>query len=207
MPRPVLITAGATRNRVDAMRCITAFSSGRTGVQLAQALAARRAVHLLGSPEALLRAGAAVEGEVYEGTRDLMGRMERWVKANPRGVVVHAAAVGDYEAPPVEGKIASGAEELVLRLRPTPKILDHIRGWDPGVFLVSFKAAGPDTSPERLVEICAAQRQRSASDLVFGNVLGQLDSTATLVDAQGAARYADRDQALAALVERVLAAG
>lgn len=203
MPRPVLITAGATRNRLDAMRCITAFSSGRTGVELAQALAPHAPVHLLGSPEALLRAGPGLDGEEYEGTRDLMARVERWVHAHPGGVVLHAAAVGDYEAEPLAGKIASGAEELVLRLRPTPKILDHIRAWDPGVFLVSFKAAGPETSPAQLIALCQAQRARSGSDLVFGNVLGQLGTTAVLVDANGAQAFAERGAAVAALVGRV----
>lgn len=204
MPRPVLLSAGATRNRIDAMRCITAFSSGRTGVQLAQALGAP--LHLLGSPEALLRAGPGVDREEYEGTRDLMARMERWVKANPGGVVIHAAAVGDYEAEAQPGKISSNAPELVLRLTPTPKILDHIRGWDPGVFLISFKAAGPETSPERLVEICRAQLRRTSSDLVFGNVLGQLGSSAVLVDEHTQRFFPQRDDAVAALVAAVEAA-
>ena len=100
MPRPVLVTCGATRNPLDAIRFISAFSTGRTGGAIAQALADRgHPVHVLGSAEALLRlTDPALTREEYRSTRDLMARMEAWVRANPGGIVVHSAAVGDYEA-------------------------------------------------------------------------------------------------------------
>ena len=50
----ILITAGATRNPIDSMRCITANASGRTGVGIAERLA-EYDVTLFGSPIACLR--------------------------------------------------------------------------------------------------------------------------------------------------------
>lgn len=203
--RPVLVTAGATRNPVDAIRYLSAHASGRTGVAIAGALAEDGGVvHLLGSPEAALRGAALPSTEVYDSTRDLMARMRRWLEAHPRGVVVHSAAVGDYEAAPTAAKLASGADELVLRLTPTPKILDQLKGWAPDCRVVSFKAASPETSPDGLVEIAQRQRARTGSDLVFANVIGKLDRSVVLVDDAPQA-FARRADAVAALIDRVRA--
>lgn len=201
---PVLITAGATRNPIDAMRFISARSSGHTGAVLARTLAKRTRVTLLGSPEAVLRAGDVVETQTYGDTRDLMRRMRVWVTDNPGGAVVHASAVGDYElADAHAGKLPSGQDELLLRLRPTPKIADQIKHWDPSTLLVTFKAAGPETTLEQLVTLCRDQLQRTRSDLVFGNVIGQLGSTSTLVDAAGSEAFDRRDAAIHALAARL----
>jgi phosphopantothenoylcysteine decarboxylase/phosphopantothenate--cysteine ligase len=203
--RRVLITAGATRNPIDAMRYISAFSSGTTGVWLGRELrAAGLTVLLLGSAEARLRA-PELPGEEFTSTRDLLARMERLVLAHPGAVVVHAAAVGDYEAATAGGKIASGQPELTLRLTPTPKIVDLLKRWDPTIFLVSFKAAPPETGPEDLRRIADAQRQRTSSDLVFANVLGSIHTGVQLVDAQGARRWSERGPALEALRDAILA--
>lgn len=201
--RPVLITAGATRNPIDAMRYISAFSTGATGVWLGRELT-RRGIPttVLGSAEALLRA-PELAGEEFTSTRDLMARMERWTGAHPGGVVVHAAAVGDYEARTLAGKISSGMSELVLQLTPTPKIVDHLKVWDPALHLISFKAAPPETSDEALEAIARRQLERTGSALVFANVLGRLGSGVQLVRQEGATRYAGREDALLALLEHV----
>lgn len=196
----VLVTAGATRNPIDAMRHISANSSGRTGVGLAQAWrTAGHDVHLLGSPEAVLRA-SSLSAEVFGSTRDLMRRMEAWVRAHPDGAVVHAAAVGDYEVADAEGgKIPSGKDEVVLSLSPTPKIADAVRGWGHLGALVTFKAAGPGTSADDLVRLASKQRSRTGSDLVFANVLGRIGTDVALV-AEDVRWFADRSDALQALI-------
>ncbi|HND34813.1 MAG TPA: phosphopantothenoylcysteine decarboxylase, partial [Myxococcota bacterium] len=176
--KPILLTAGATRNRVDAIRYLSAFASGGTALSLVDALG-DGPVHLLGSAEALLRARLAVaerrlaglpdwklELEEYGGTRDLQDRMRRWLQAHPRGVVVHSAAVGDYEAAPNPSKIPSGQAEILIRLTPAPKILDQLRGWAPDCRIVSFKAGAPGLSPSQLTDIARAQLRRTTSDLV-----------------------------------------
>ncbi len=202
--RAVLLTAGATRNPIDAMRYISAFSTGTTGVWLARALVeAGRRVHLLGSAEALLRA-PELSGEEFTSTRDLMARMQRWTTENPGGVVVHAAAVGDYEAQTLAGKLSSGMPELTLRLTPTPKIVDHLKGWDPTLRLVSFKAAPPETDDEALLGIARRQLTRTGSELVFANVLGRLGSGVMLVYADREERLARRQEGLDALLAAIL---
>ena len=201
--RPLLVTAGATRNPIDAIRYLSAHASGRTGVGLAVALSPLTSPLLLGSAEACLRAPQGLPTEEYTSTRDLEARMRHWVLENPDGIVVHSAAVGDYEAEAIEGKIPSGQGELTLRLRPAPKILDQIRGWSPGIFLVSFKAAPPGTSLEELARIAGAQRVRTGSDLVFANAIGRLSAGLLLVEETGAQAFESREAAVAALRGRL----
>ena len=195
-----LITAGATCNPIDAIRFLSASSTGRTGAGIARALVRRGIpVHLLGSVEALLRA-PDLPGEEYGSTRDLMERMERAVRSSPGAAVVHAAAVGDYEAEPFCGKIPSGSASLTLTLRPAPKIADHLRGWGLVGPYVTFKAAPPGTTLEGLEAIARSQRTRTACDLVFANVLGHLGQDVLLVG-EASRRFALRDEAVAALVD------
>ena len=211
--RPVLLTAGATRNRVDAIRYLSAHATGRTGVDLAGKLAAAgRQVHLLGSEEACLRAmllqaaspAPTLTLETFEGTRDLMARMERALRAAPHSVLLHSAAVGDYEMENAEaGKIPSGRDRVTLALVPAPKNVDQVRGWAPDCFLVSFKAGSPDWSEDRLEAVARAQLERTASDVVFANRIGALGTSCMLLDARGTARFTARAEALAALVERL----
>lgn len=200
----ILVTAGATRNPVDAIRYLSAGSSGRTGIAIAAALAACGASpRLFGSEEAVLRArldAPHLPAEVYGSTRDLMARMERWIRNNPQGAVVHAAAVGDYElASPEASKIPSGQAELVLRLSRAPKIADRVRDFGLTGPYVTFKAAAPETDDDALVAIAAAQRARTGCDRVFANVLGRLHARVALVG-DDVAWYAARADAIDALV-------
>ena len=93
---PILITAGATRNPIDAVRYISANSSGRTGVYLANAFRNKGChVDLLGSPEACLRMDEGTHCVEYGSTYDLEQKIKNWVIQHPHGAVLHAAAVGD----------------------------------------------------------------------------------------------------------------
>lgn len=207
MSRPVLITAGATRNPLDSIRYLSAASSGRTGIAIAEALAPGQEVTLLGSAEVCLRAPTHLRTEEYTSTRDLLRRMEERIRAAPRAVVVHACAVGDYEAIPQEGpptKIPSGQAELVLRLRPTPKIVDQLRRFSEDIRLVSFKAAAPETTDDQLLEIAARQRDRTQSDRVFANVIGRLQQRILLLGDE-ARWFEHRADAVQALIDDIQA--
>ena len=202
--RDVLITAGATRNPIDSIRYLSANSSGTTGVSLAEKLAAQGAnVNLLGSPLALSIGNQNFNVREFTSTRNLEKQMQEWVETHPGGLILHAAAVGDYEAETFHGKISSGASELLLHLKPAPKILDQIRKWDPFCFLTSFKAAPPGTNIATLEAITEAQRQRTCSDLVFGNVLGALNQNVTITDAQKTHLFDTREEGLHALYLRL----
>lgn len=211
MPRPVLLTAGATRNPVDAIRYLSAHATGRTGVDLAARLRGTHDVTLLGSAEACLRARlsglAEARLEEFMGTRDLMARVEAHLRARPDSVLIHSAAVGDYEMEaPRADKIPSGADGIELRLVRAPKIVDRVREWAPGCFLVSFKAAPPSTDHDALERIARAQLARTGSDLVFANALGAIERDVLLVGRDGTRAFARREDAVSALLDAVRAA-
>lgn len=196
----VLITAGATRNPLDAIRYLSAHASGSTGVFIARAWRdAGLAPHLLGSGEARLR-DPDLPGDEFFGTRDLMARMEAWIVAHPRGAVVHSAAVGDYElAEPATTKTPSGMASWTITLVPAPKIADRVRGWGLTGPFVTFKAAPPGTTDADLVGIAERQRARVGCDLVFANVLGRTGTGVWLVGDENR-RYERRKDAIDALV-------
>ena len=200
MPR-CLITAGATRNPIDAIRYLSAHASGRTGASIAHHLHTQGLpVHLLGSAEAVLRLqDPFIPREEYDSTRDLLQRLRAHVAAHPSTGVVHSAAVGDYEAAPSADKIPSGRASLTLTLQPTPKILDALRGWGLTGPLVSFKAAAPGTSHEALVSIARAQLRRTGSDRVFANVIGRTRSDVFFVSETTAECFTSRSEGISAL--------
>ncbi len=205
MDRPVLITAGATRNPIDSMRSITANSSGATGVGLSQRLQHNgRTSTLMGSNVALLHPDCPPQRIEFTSTRDLLAKMKSWTLQHPSGVIVHAAAVGDFEVRKTNlGKISSGSA-LTLDLQPTPKIVDHIKMWAPDVRLVSFKAAAPKTAPTDLERIAHKQLQRTQSDLVFANVLGKIEEDVLLLSNDGSQWFQKRQDGLEALIESIL---
>ena len=202
----ILITAGATRNPIDAMRYISANSSGQTGVWIAEQLHRHHSVHLMGSPEALLRCRIDCNRIGFGSTHDLMQKMRDWSESHADGLVIHAAAVGDYcvEHAPTASKLPSGQDTLSLQLVPTPKIIDHILAWAPRTTLISFKAAAPNTDRAALERIASAQRDRTGSLLVFANVIGALHHHNLIVGPNGAEWFDSRPLAMASLVSFVL---
>ena len=81
--KPVLITAGATRNPIDSMRYISAHATGKTGATIASSLMHKTKVFALCSPVAEHNMPASVETAVFESTDDLMGKMKFWVEQHP----------------------------------------------------------------------------------------------------------------------------
>ena len=196
--RSVLITAGATRNPIDSMRYISANATGRTGAMIATELQGNASVTALVSPTAWPKFDSNCQRETYGSTDDLCARMRSWVEANPCGLVVHAAAVGDYAVEDVdpEVKLPSGQETLCITLRPTVKILDCLRTWSPTLTIVSFKAAPPGTTQQHLIDIACQQRARTDSDIVFANVIGNIDGEVTIVDRNEARTFSNRVEGL-----------
>ena len=94
---------------------------------------------------------------------------------------------------------------MTIGLQAAPKIIDHLKQWAPESKLVGFKAAGPGTSAEELVAECRTLGYRCRANWIFGNVLGELDRTATLVDRFGAETFSDREAAFQVLVAHVMA--
>ncbi len=146
----VLVTAGATREPIDAVRFISNVSSGATGAAIAEFLAtAGHEVTLLHGEGSLRSAATGVTCGAFGSTEQLGARLESALCHGGFDAVVHAAAVADYRpAAAHDGKLSSYADELSLRLVPTPKLLPKLKAWSPTPLRVlGFKlTAGADAA-------------------------------------------------------------
>jgi len=161
----VLITAGATRERLDPVRFLTNDSSGKMGFALAEAARDRGAEVVLvkGSTTAALPQGLRVI-EV-ESTGDLLETMER--EAPENDIVIQAAAPADYKpAERADRKIKKqNGEELVIRLTETPDVAKAVGAKKKaGQTLVGFAA-----ETDQLLEHAGEKLRRKNLDLIVAN--------------------------------------
>ncbi len=182
----IVVSAGGTREPIDAVRVIANRSSGKQGYAIAAEAAMRGArVSLVSTVELPLPRG--VELHPVETAAQMQAALESL--APTADVVVMAAAVADFR--PVQaasGKIKKdrGIPEVVLE--PTPDILAGLGARKPaGQVLVGFAAETDD-----LVANAVSKLQRKHLDLVVANDVSapgvgfQHDTNAvTLVRADG----------------------
>ena len=139
--KKVLVTAGATRERLDPVRFITNDSSGKMGFAIAEAALDRGAevTVIRGSVTAETPAGIRVIP--VESARDLYDAMMK--EAPGQDVIIQAAAVSDYRpAEQKDRKIKkTGSKNLTIELTENPdvaKAVGEIK--KPGQTLVGFAA-------------------------------------------------------------------
>ncbi len=109
-----------------------------------------------------------------EGTvSDYAATLRRILGAQPIDAAVLAMAVSDFEPEPVAGKVSSDADSLVVRCRPTPKVIRSVRDWAPSVYLVGFKLLSGATR-EELIRRAEAACRINRADLTVANDLQTL---------------------------------
>jgi phosphopantothenoylcysteine decarboxylase/phosphopantothenate--cysteine ligase len=144
--RTVLVTAGGTREPLDAVRFVGNRSSGRMGVALAEEARRRGAQVTLLAANLAVAAPAGVD--VVE--TPTAAAMARETKARPGAdVVLMAAAVADYAPEPLAGKRPKSGEPWELRLEPTEDILAALGASANGTVLVGFGAEAGEAGLER----------------------------------------------------------
>ncbi len=136
--RQVLVTAGPTREHVDAVRVLTNPSSGKMGFAVAARAFARGAHVTLVTGPTCLPTPVGVRVERIETTAELDAAVRGLVPE--ADVLVMAAAPADYR--PVEratGKRPRAAGNLTLSLTPTPDVLASTAEYrKPGAVVVGF---------------------------------------------------------------------
>jgi phosphopantothenoylcysteine decarboxylase/phosphopantothenate--cysteine ligase len=163
----VLVTAGGTRERIDAVRVISNRSSGKQGYAVAAEAAARGArVTLVTTVDRPVPPGVAEVVRV-----DSAADMEAAVV--PRGpeqdVIVMAAAVADFRpAKPADRKLKKHEGPPVIELEPTHDFLvDLGRAKPAGQVLVGFAAETDD-----VLENARGKLVRKGLDLIVANDVG-----------------------------------
>jgi len=136
----VLVTAGGTREPLDAVRFLGNRSTGKMGFALAEEAARRGAEVVLVSGPTWLEPPAGVTFIPVETAREMLEAV--LAEAADAGVVIKAAAVADFAPVRVcEGKLKKERAELLLELKRNPDILAELgRRKRPGQILVGFAA-------------------------------------------------------------------
>lgn len=166
----VLVSAGGTREPLDAVRYLGNRSSGRMGVALAEE--ARRR----GAEVTLLAANLAVPvpSGVTVVETPTAADLEREALARvDADVVVMAAAVADYRAQaPLETKRPKDGAPWALELEPTPDVLSAIGARrTAGQVVVGFAAEGGAEGVER----ARRKREAKSADLFVFNDVSRSD--------------------------------
>lgn len=138
--KEILITAGPTYERIDPVRFIGNYSSGKMGYALAEEAAARGAsVTLVSGPVNITASHPAIKVVKVESARQMLEACQQaWPKAD---VGILCAAVADFApATAAESKIKrEGHEPPVLRLVANPDIAATLGAEKrPGQLLVGF---------------------------------------------------------------------
>lgn len=175
----VLVITGSTKEQIDDVRCITNFSSGVTGIEIA--LEARRR-------------GAAVEvwaGEgvcvpeflecVRFGSVENVAKMAAKARAD---IIIVPAAISDFTVDKKKGKIPS-SESTTLKLKPAKKIIGVLRKNNKGK-IIGFKAE-VGISESALEKSARGRMKEYGLDLIVANLLENVgaDKTKALMLAPG----------------------
>ncbi len=168
--RSLLVSAGGTREPLDAVRYVGNRSSGRMGVALAEEARAR------GADVTLLAANLAVPAPAGVTVVETPTAADLEREALARGgsdVIVMAAAVADYTpSQPVRGKRPKDAEPWTVALEPTADVLAALgSARRPGQVLVGFAAEGGENGLDR----AKAKRVAKKADLVVYNDVSRGD--------------------------------
>jgi phosphopantothenoylcysteine decarboxylase/phosphopantothenate--cysteine ligase len=198
--RCVVVTAGPTREYLDAVRVLTNPSSGRMGYAVAEAAFARGARVVLVSGPTTLPPPVGVELRRVESTEDLLSAV---AKLLPQAdVLVMAAAPADFRpGTPADTKQPRADGPLELTLQPTPDVLERtIAARRRSAVIVGFAlecANGLDRAREKLA--------RKQLDLIVLNHFGEPDAGFEVDTNRVTLVMADRAEALGLLPKRAVA--
>jgi len=206
--KTVLISAGGTREPLDAVRYVGNRSSGRMGVALAAEARRRGAEVTLLAANLTVPAPAGVEVVETPTAEDL--EREALSRAPEADVVVMAAAVADYR--PAEALAAKRPKDTAtwtLELEPTTDVLSALgERRREGQLLVGFAAETGDAGLDRAREKLA----RKGADLFVLNDVSRpdigfdaSDNEVTLVAASGerSVAKAPKEEVAAAILDEV----
>jgi phosphopantothenate-cysteine ligase len=215
-----LVTAGAASERIDGVRSITNFATGRLGSLIAESLSAQRGTqavfYVCGRPS--VRPGGAANVRVFEveGVTSLEERVRVILRENKIDAIVHSMAVSDYQVDRVldgngrrietAGKIGSSERELHIILKPAKKIIGLFHELSPDSLLAGFKLLS-NASEEALTEAAYALLEKHHCVCVLANDLSGISGShhaAFLIDAHKNKTYFNTKEQIAAGICRFI---
>ena len=193
----VLITAGPTYEKIDPVRFIGNYSSGKMGFALAEECARRGAeVELVSGPVSLQIHHPSVHRTNVESAEEMFhAATERFTQAD---IAILCAAVADFTPTQVAGtKIKREGEELVLHLSPTHDIAQCLGKMKrDGQIMIGFALETNDEEAHAKDKL-----KRKNLDFIVMNSLQDKGAgfrhdtnKVTIIDAQGKTEYPLKDK-------------
>lgn len=198
--KKIVITAGGTSEKIDNVRKITNSSTGKLGMIIVNQFLKKMddiKIYYVCSKNALKPIDKRVEIIEIDGTIELKEKVEDLLINNSIDYFIHSMAVSDYTTDYVTclnrikeslinnsnidealsnievisgNKISSYEDNLVIVLKPTPKIISIIKDISPSTYLVGFKLLD-GVSKDELIEVAKKLRDKNKCDLVIANDL------------------------------------
>lgn len=170
----VLITVGPTLEYIDPVRIITNKSSGKMGVAIAEEALARGAevTMVYGPGSAKPPADAKVVS--VETTKEMHDAVVDELRRDNYDILIATAAAADW-APEkqFDYKVPTrNNPELSVTLKPTPKIIEAVRGASPKTLLVAFRAEH-GLSDKDLIESAYQRLKAVGAEIIAANDVGR----------------------------------
>jgi phosphopantothenoylcysteine decarboxylase/phosphopantothenate--cysteine ligase len=181
----VLITSGATRERVDQVRFITNMSTGKTGAHIADQFArAGWQVTYLHGESALLPQSAAIHSVSFSDYESLAQLLRLSLSEINYQVIIQCAAVSDYTIADVQSETGSlltsggklkSEQNLVLHLKATSKLILNLKEWArlKNPVVIGFKLTDTQDPKEQKAAV-SRLLERAEVDVVVWNNLDQV---------------------------------
>ena len=190
--RNIIITAGGTSEKIDEVRVISNFSSGRLGLAIAQTFldsetADIEKIYYLCDRNINAPSDDRVEVVRVLGVQGLLEALGNLLTTKKIDAVIHAMAVSDYTVKqvttleairagkendpagnPAGGKISSELDDLVIVLKKTPKVIGEIKKLQEDTILVGFKLL-TGVKTDVLIDTAYKLLQKNHCSLVLAN--------------------------------------
>lgn len=167
----VLVTAGPTLEYIDPIRIITNKSSGKMGVALAIEVLRRGAEVTLIYGRGIVPPPQGAKVIDVETTEEMHDVVISELRVEEYDMLISASAVEDFiPETKHDRKLSSRVDELNIKLKPLPKIIEKARESSPKIFLVAFKAEY-GLSEEELADKAFELLKTLKADIVVANDL------------------------------------
>jgi phosphopantothenoylcysteine decarboxylase/phosphopantothenate--cysteine ligase len=199
----ILITAGPTVEKIDPVRALSNFSSGKMGYSIARAAQAMGAeVTLISGPTSLTRPSVS-HFESVSNAEEMHQAVMRSI--TQQDIFISVAAVADYRPREYnEKKIKKSGQTLTLELALNKDILAEVAAIPNAPFCVGFSAES-----DNLLKHAEEKRLRKKLPLIVANIandsMGKDHASIVLLDDQGThlLAYAPKTQLAAALLQHI----
>ena len=175
----ILISAGATSEKIDDARVITNLSSGFMGLSLA------KAAYMFGANVTVVLGRSSykfppcIKTIAAHTHSEMLMHINSNIKMND--IYISTAAISDYKPQPINGKIKKTKSKIAIDFLKTEDILGTIGLNNSDVFLVGFAAESED-----LIKNAKKKLVEKKLDVIVANLIkesmGKLSTKITIID-------------------------